>query len=108
MRAPLAIAVLVALAGCVQGDTVIQDTSRTVAKGVVNQIISSRLPGVNAAPYTDCIIDNASTAEILNVAGAAATGVTGQTVDIVLGIAQRPATLDCLARAQPGLLGALR
>ena len=105
MRRAMALVGLVCLAGCVASDAAVQDTSRSVAKGVVNQILADRLPGVNTAPYTDCIIDNATTEEIISVAAAAGTGVTAMTVDTVLAVARRPATLNCLAATQPGLVG---
>lgn len=102
---PAAVAAL-ALGGCEVADLAVQETSRSVAKGVVNGIVAERLPGVNAAPYTDCIIDNATTDEIFRVAAAARTGVTEATVNTVLAVARRPDTLGCFVSA--GALNGLR
>lgn len=97
---------LTALSGCIQdvgpqGDAI----ARTAAKGVVNGVVSSRFPGVNAAPYTDCIIDNASAAEILQIGASAATGTNEATTQLVVDVAQRPETLKCMANDQLGAFG---
>ncbi|MFD1509695.1 succinate dehydrogenase [Lacimonas salitolerans] len=72
--------------------------ARDRAKTVVNQIVAERLPGVNAAPVTDCVIDNASASEIALVARASVTGITERTVDTVVDVTRRPETLSCLAQ----------
>ncbi|QBX99638.1 succinate dehydrogenase [Rhodophyticola sp. CCM32] len=78
-----------------------QDTANTIARdqarGVINGIVAERFPGINAAPVTDCVVDNASAQEILTVARAALVGVTDQTVTTVTGILQRPDTVRCIA-----------
>ena len=104
MRTVAAFASVVFLAGCLQdigpaGDMLARD----VAKGVVNSVVQSRLPGVNAAPVTDCIIDNASGAEILTIAEAAVVGTTQATNDLVVKIAQRPDTVRCALNNSLGL-----
>lgn len=86
------------LSGCVQemgpqGDAL----ARVAAKGVVNTVVQDKLPGVNAAPITDCIIDNASGSEIVTIAQAAVVGTTQATTNLVLQIAQRPETTRCAA-----------
>lgn len=91
-----------ALSGCLAADMAVQETTRGMAKGVVNQVMRERFPGVDAAPYTDCIIDSASTGEIITIARAASTGLTPETAALVLDIARRPEALRCMA-AQPGL-----
>lgn len=93
-----------ALAGCLQdvgptGDALARDA----AKGVVNNVVSARFPGVNAAPYTDCIIDNASTAEIITLAEAAVLGATPRTTNLVVEIAGRPDTIRCIGNNALGL-----
>jgi hypothetical protein len=84
------------LAGCIQdlgpaGDVLARD----VAKGVVNGVVQSRFPGVNAAPYTDCIIDNATGPEIVTIAEAAVLGTSQATTALVVDIAGRPDTVRC-------------
>ena len=94
------------LAGCMQdigpaGDMLARDA----AKGVVNNVVQTRFPGVNAAPYTDCIIDNASTGEILQIAEAALVGTTQATTNLVVDIAQRPDTVRCALNNSLGVSG---
>lgn len=106
MHGVLVAGLAVALSGCL--DTVGpagDDIARVAAKGVVNTVVQSRFPGVNAAPYTDCIIDNASSSEILQIATAAATGADQATSNMVVDIAARPDTVRCFAGSQFGGLG---
>jgi hypothetical protein len=84
-----------------QGDILARDA----AKGVVNNVVQSRFPGVNAAPYTDCIIDNASGSEILTIAEAALVGTTQATTNLVVQIAQRPDTVRCAVNNSLGISG---
>jgi nucleoside phosphorylase len=91
------------VSACAVADVVVQDTLREQTKQVVNGLVEQRFPGVNAAPVTDCIIDNASTQEILSIGSAAVGGVTPATTDLVVAIASRPNTVTCIARSQGGL-----
>ncbi|WP_296426931.1 succinate dehydrogenase [Yoonia sp.] len=96
MRMAMIMAVgVAALAGCAdisaEGDRIARDT----AKGVVNGVVASRFPGVNAAPLTDCIIDNAELSEVYTIAQAAVVGPTPATTNLIVNIAQRPATVGC-------------
>lgn len=85
------------LSGCAdmgaEGDRV----ARQAAKGVVNGVISNRFPGMNAAPLTDCIIDNADITEVYQIAEAAVVGPSPATTDLVVDIAGRPETVRCAA-----------
>ena len=90
------LAVATVLSGCAIGNAVVEDTSRELAKGVVNGVIAEKLPGVDAEPYTDCIIDNASFEEIVQLAQSAATGGSNA-APLIFEIASRPATTQCLA-----------
>lgn len=104
MRAALIIAAFAALSGCELASQTADELARAQAKSVVNGVIESRLPGVNATPVTDCIIDNATAPEILTIAGAAVTGMTPDTARLVLEISQRPDTVTCIASNGLGLL----
>ena len=85
-----------------------EQATRAAAKQVVNEVVAEQAPGVNAAPITDCIIDNASGSEIRALAGDAVTGVTPQTVSLVLQIAARPGSVSCLVEAAgPLVIGEL-
>lgn len=77
--------------------------ARAQAKQVVNGILARRLPGVNAAQVTDCIIDAASAPEIIAIARATVTGVTRSTVQQVVAIARRPESVQCIAQNSPML-----
>lgn len=105
MRATIiAITATLAMAGCMQDVGATGDAlARDAAKGVVNNIVSARFPGVNAAPYTDCIIDNATTPEIIQIAEAAVLGATPQTTNLVVEIAGRPDTIRCIGNNALGL-----
>lgn len=96
----LSAACLFLLAAC--ANPIVENTSRDVAKGVVNDVVSARFPGVNAAPYTDCIIDNASTEEIISLAQNALTQNTNAAATTVFKIAQRPDTTNCIAQSALG------
>jgi hypothetical protein len=99
-------AAAIALSGCMQdlgptGDTLARDA----AKGVVNGVVQTRFPGVNAAPLTDCIIDNASPSEIFQIGQAALLGTTQATTSLILEIASRPDTVRCGLNNSLGLQG---
>ena len=83
------------LMGCSEGVSTADDLARDAAKGVVNGVVSTRFPGVNAAPLTDCIIDNAEITEVYKIAEAAVVGPNAQTTSLILDIARRPATVSC-------------
>jgi hypothetical protein len=100
-----------ALSGCVAGEAVMQETTRSLARSAVNSAASRYVPGVDVSPYTDCIINNASTDELLQLAKSAGAG-TAETVattawPVVRTVAQRPEATQCLTSALTGnqLLG---
>lgn len=70
--------------------------ARGAAKSVVARAAAERLPGVPVAPYTDCIINNATSQQILVLAADSVTGPTASTWEIITGIARKPETLQCL------------
>ncbi|WP_252733537.1 hypothetical protein [Paracoccus marinaquae] len=78
--------------------TVLDEASRSLARSVVNSEMQKRLPGVNVAPYTDCVINNATTAELIDIAQMSRAGATGA-ADSVAAIVSRPATTQCIASA---------
>jgi len=82
------------LAAC---DTPIADEiARDQAKKAVNPILAERFPGVPLEPATNCVIDNASASEIFQLAKAGATTVSQTDVELVVQIATRPETIQCL------------
>jgi len=74
------------------------ELARDAAKQAVRPVLEERFPGIPLEPATDCIIDNASSRELLSLAADAVTGPTANTVEIVTDIASRPDTIRCLAR----------
>ena len=77
------------------GDQVAQEAARSV----VTLIVEDKLPGTNATQVSDCVINNATSSEILDLAADAATGADNGTIQTVLTIAQRPDTVSCLLDA---------
>lgn len=71
--------------------------AQTAARTAVNREMARRLPGANVAPYTDCVVNNASAAELANIGQQSAAG--GNVGDSVAAIVGRPATSECIARA---------
>lgn len=95
----VALAVLLGvLPGCEFAQQAADDVARGQVKRYVTGVVSTRFPGVDAAPVTDCIIDAASAQEILQIASSSATGASADGTQIVLQIAQRPDTVRCIAR----------
>ena len=97
MRAAVLLAFL-ALPACVAGEAVMQETSRSLARTAVNGAAQQYLPGVNVSPFTDCIINNAQTGELLQLAQSASQGANGagQAWPVVQTIMQRPEAMQCL------------
>ncbi|SEK49309.1 hypothetical protein [Pacificibacter marinus] len=94
----------VLLSGCLAPEAAVQQTARSAAKGVINTVISQKLPGVNAEPYVDCIVDQATTDELITLAKAAVTGIDNSTVNIVITIASQPETISCIAQNGLGVV----
>lgn len=67
-----------------------------VARQVINAEMARRLPGRNVAPLTDCVVANATMAELSDIA--AQQGQAGA-AGAVAAIVGRPATSQCIARA---------
>ncbi|WP_134678970.1 hypothetical protein [Paracoccus ravus] len=68
---------------------------RSSARLVINREMAKRLPGANVAPYTDCVMQNATTAELAGIADAGDAGASGAVASIV----SRPTTTQCIAGA---------
>ncbi len=103
MRILQAISVAFTLGACLQANDAAGTVARNTAKTVVNGVVAQKFTGVNAAPITDCVIDNASRGEIFEIAKAGATSIIPATVEIVTGIAPRPDTMHCISKNGLGL-----
>lgn len=75
--------------------TALDAGSRQVARTAINAQMAQRLQGVDVAPYTDCVVNNATTAELIDIAQASNAGLA--TADSVAAIVSRPATTQCIA-----------
>lgn len=94
MRPAILLAVL-AVAAC---DTAIGDEiARDQARKAVNPVLADKFPGIPLEPATNCVINNASSSEIFELAKAGVTGPDAQDAALVLEIAARGETLNCLA-----------
>ena len=109
MRGAVGLLLVLSLSACVAGEAVMQETSRAVARTAVNAAVERYFPGVNAAPFTDCVINNATTGEILQlastasqVAGGVAADTASQAIPVVRTIVARPQTQQCLLSSVQG------
>lgn len=66
---------------------------RSSARVVVNRAMAQRLPGANVAPYTDCVMQNATTAELAGIVDSTDPNAA------VASVVSRPATTQCIAGA---------
>lgn len=71
--------------------------ARNAARGAINQEMARRLPGANVSPYTECVLSNATTAELTDIGRTVSSN--GNTSNAVAAIVGRPATSECIARA---------
>ena len=76
------------------GPAPVSSAERATATAIVNREMATRLPGVNVAPYTSCVINNATMAEIADLA---AMGNSGGAASAVASIVTRPAATQCIA-----------
>lgn len=91
------------LTACAAGPVlVVTPEQRAALAPVIDPVVTDFFPGMPVAPTTGCIIANATVAEARELAG-----LNGRAaVAPVLGIANRPETLDCIAaNGLPALVG---
>ena len=70
-------------------------TMKLAATQVVNREMAQRLPGRNIVPYTSCVVNNATQAEIADLASMA--GNSTAAAGAVAAIVKRPTTTQCIA-----------
>lgn len=94
-----AVCLCLVLPACVAGgQAVMQETTRSLARSAVNAAAQRYVPGVNVTPYTDCVINNASTGELIQLAQAASAGgqeIATRAWPVVRTIASRPEATQC-------------
>jgi hypothetical protein len=96
MKALLGLCCVGLLAGCAVTQDIADTAVRDEAKSVASSVIGQEFPGVDAEPIADCIVDNATTQEILTIATGSIGGPTQATVDAVLSLAQRQEVVTCV------------
>lgn len=101
--AAFATACVLALSACTTTNPV-EAVARASAKSVVLPVVQQRLPGPQAEAVAVCIIDNATTTEIMSLARDVGTRAGTTTVQTIATILQRPNTMQCvLGAGLPGL-----
>lgn len=106
MRGLGIIALTFALSGCLSTDALVEASAQSAAKSVIKSVIADKLPGVDVDDAVDCVVDNATTDQIVDIAKAAVTGVDDSTVSTVTSIASQPDTISCIAQSElSSLLG---
>ena len=106
-RLLLGVSSLLILGACADTQGVADALARQSAKTTVSTALSTRFPNVPAAlvtPFTDCIIDNASSSEIITLAASAVAGLNEEAVEITGQVLSRPQTQTCVANASVGAL----
>lgn len=76
--------------------TVLDPDSREVARNAINVEMQKNLQGVYIVPYTNCVMNNASTDELLGIAQASRAAAPDLN-ERVAAIVKRPATGQCIA-----------
>jgi len=87
---------LLTTGGCVASTG--EDLTRAAARSVISRTLVSNYPGLPVEPTLSCIIDNATTPELVSLASDSVTGPTAATVQTVSTVATRAGTLQCLSR----------
>lgn len=78
--------------------TTLDAASASVARNAINAEMAKRIIGADTTPYTNCIMQNATTAELIDIAQMARGGTAG-VADSVAVIIKRPATGQCIVAA---------
>ncbi|MHA7875916.1 hypothetical protein [Roseivivax sp.] len=73
--------------------------ARAAAKSTVNRVVLARYPELPLEPAINCVIDNASSEQLLSLAADSVTGPTESSAEVVTAILRRPTTVQCLGAA---------
>lgn len=76
-------------------EPVLDSASRALARNTINAEMEKRLPGADVSPYTDCVVNSASTSEMLSIASSAQSGGAGA-ANTVASIVTRPEVSQCI------------
>jgi len=86
------------LLGACADNGIADQLARDQARKAVNPVLAERFPGVPLEPATNCVIDQASASEIFQLAKAGATTVSQTDVELIVQIATRRETIECLLK----------
>ncbi len=78
--------------------------TQTAARAVVAPIVAQQVPGLGGQRMTECILQNATTAELVVLASYAGKTVDTTGVTLVSSILARPETISCSTAALTGAL----
>lgn len=102
---PLAL-ILGTLAGCASSNAISDSVNRRAARSVVVPVLQNYLTAPQAEAAADCVIANATPAELGSLARDVGVRAGTLTVQNVIGVVRRPATGACL-RQRGVSMGAL-
>ena len=71
--------------------------ARAAAKAQAAEVARTRFPGLPVTRFTDCVIDNATVADILALGRATTGSPDGTTIRTVMAVLARPETQTCIA-----------
>lgn len=104
MRPLLGLMLMTGLCACDLAEMA-DKVGRRAADSVVLPVVSRSLQGPQAQAATQCIVANASAAEVQSLARDVGVEAGTSTVATIAAIASRPDTRDCLGRAGAPLGG---
>ncbi|WP_368185138.1 hypothetical protein [Aestuariibius sp. HNIBRBA575] len=97
LRFSIAAPFILALAGCnltVPGGA---PAVEAAARAVVGPILAEKVPGRGGQVMTDCVVENASTSELVQLGAAAIGAPSADVVLLVADILSRPNAQSCVA-----------
>jgi len=104
MRLPIIMTLSLSLLAACSAQEMGDNISRQAARSVVMPIVQQRLPGPQSEAVTNCVLNNATGAELRTLALDIGTRAGTRTVGIVADVLRRPATVQCVMGAGiPGL-----
>ena len=102
IRASLCLFAVLAIGACDKAEQAVDKAGRTTAKAAVDEILVTQflfIPKNQITPYAGCVIDSASSAEILALTRDAIGQVGQSTLNTVQTILTRPEAIKCIAEA---------
>ena len=99
----LGFSLVLALASCDSAQEAVDDAARVTAKATIEKVLTAHLPESIPAklvtPYSDCVIEAATSSELFSLSRDAVTGVDAGTIALVTELMQRRTATKCIAEA---------